>query len=82
MAQFACDATVISRCIWNTQGERILWVDLADKIEYGVSEVVHFSPEVASTTEGRQVEEIWTMLEKLRKFVKEDYIGGKLLPSA
>ena len=54
MVKSASDAALISHRLRNTQGERILWVDLAYKIEYGVGEVVYFSPEVASTTEGRQ----------------------------
>ena len=47
MAQSISDAAqepVISRRIRSdTQGERILWVDLTDKIEFGVGEVVHYS---------------------------------------
>jgi hypothetical protein len=72
MVKSASDAALISRRLRNTQGERILWVDLAYKIEYGVGEVVHFSPEVASTTEGRQEGEIWPMLMKVKQLVKED----------
>ena len=76
MAQSISDAAqepVISRRIRSDiQGERILWVDLTDKIEFGVGEVVHYSPNVASTKEGRQAGEIWKMMEKLRRFVKED----------
>jgi quercetin dioxygenase-like cupin family protein len=69
MAQSISGATqpVISRHIWSrTQGERILWVDLTDKIEYGVGEVVHYPPNVASTKKERQAGESWKMLEKLR----------------
>jgi hypothetical protein len=45
VAQSASDAAeepVIPHHIWSdTQGERILWVDLADTHQYGVGEVVH-----------------------------------------
>ena len=58
---------VTSPRVWSdTQGKRILWVNVADKIEYGVGEVVHYSPKVASTKKGRQTDKIWKMMDKIR----------------
>jgi hypothetical protein len=74
-AQSISDATqpvILRHILSRTQGERILWVDLANKVEYGVGEVVHYPPNVASTKKERQAGESWKMLEKLRRFVKED----------
>jgi hypothetical protein len=76
MAESASDPAKgpgISRRIRSdTRGKRILWVDLVDKIEYGVGEEVHYSPNVASTKKGGEVGEIWNMMKKLRRPVRED----------
>ena len=71
MAQAASDAaqeSAISSRIY-TQGERILWVDLIDKIEYGIEEVVHYPPKVARK---ENPGDISGMMKQLKQFVKED----------
>jgi hypothetical protein len=76
MAESAPDPAkgpAISRRIRSdTRSERILWVGLADKIEYGEGDEVHYSPNVASTRKGGQVGEIWNMMKKLRQLLRED----------
>jgi hypothetical protein len=81
VAQSASDAAeepVIPHHIWSdTQGERILWVDLADTLEYGVGEVVHglyfeSSYLKKKKEKGKQVRERLKMSTTLRRLVKKD----------
>jgi len=74
MTQSASDAAqdpAISTRIY-TQSERILWVDLIDKIEYCMVEVVHYPPKVAPKENPVWSGDISGMMKQLKQFVKQD----------
>ena len=59
------EQAVYSHILDTTQGKKILWMDL-DTREYGLGEVVKYSPDFITR------KEIPEMMKKLRRFIEED----------